>query len=98
MASLRRYEQVVLLAIEESEAALTRYSRALRSRAHLESSADSSARAADIARKLYESGLADFLSVLDADRRRLEAEDALAQRQAEVSINLVAVYKALGAS
>jgi NodT family efflux transporter outer membrane factor (OMF) lipoprotein len=97
-ASFRRYEQVVLLAIEESEGALTRYSRALASRDHLADSAESSARAADIARKLYESGLADFLSVLDADRRRLQAEDALAQRETEVSVNLVSVYKALGAS
>ncbi len=98
LETLRRYEQTVLLAIEESEGALTRYARSLDSRDHLERSAEASARAADIARRLYESGLTDFLSVLDADRRRLLAEDALAERQAEASVNLVAVYKALGAS
>ena len=96
-ASLARYEQAVLLAIEESERALTDWSRSRRSRDELEQAARSSAEAADIARRLYDSGLADFLSVLDADRRRLEAEDALALRQTQVSVNLVAVYKALGA-
>ena len=96
-ASAAVYEQTVLLAVEESEAALTRYSRSLTSSRHLEASAESSARAAGIARQLYESGLSDFLSVLDADRRRLEAEDALAARQTSVGVNLVAVYKSLGA-
>jgi len=97
LASLARYEQAILLAIEESERALTDWSRSRRSRDELEQAARSSAEAAEIARRLYDSGLADFLSVLDADRRRLEAEDALALRQTEVSVNLVAVYKALGA-
>ncbi len=96
-ASAAAYEQTVLLAVEESEAALTRYSRSLKSSRHLEASAESSAKAAEIARQLYESGLSDFLSVLDADRRRLEAEDALAARQTAVGVNLVAVYKSLGA-
>ncbi|MEM8816034.1 MAG: efflux RND transporter permease subunit [Pseudomonadota bacterium] len=95
-ASAASYEQAVLLAVEESEAALTRYSRSVQSRDHLSASAQSSAEAAAIARKLYESGLTDFLSVLDADRRRLEAEDSLAARRTAVAVNLVAVYKSLG--
>ena len=98
LASVAQYEQAVLFALEESEGALTRYRRSLESRDHLADSAESSAEAAGIARRLYESGLTDFLSVLDAERRQLEADDALARRQAEVSVNLVAVYKALGAS
>lgn len=98
LTALQQYEQGVLLAIEDSEAALTRYSRAQSSRDHLAVSAAASAEAAAIARRLYDSGLTDFLSVLDADRRRLVAEDALAVRETEVSVNLVAVYKALGAS
>ena len=96
-AALAAYEQAVALAIEESEVALTRYRRSLESRRMLASSATSSAEAADIARRLYQSGLTDFLSVLDADRRRLEAEDALAVRQTETIVRLAAAYKALGA-
>nr|MDJ0751770.1 efflux transporter outer membrane subunit [Woeseiaceae bacterium] len=96
-ATLAAYEQAVALAIEESEIALTRYRRSLESRRMLSDAALSSAQAADIARRLYDSGLTSFLSVLDADRRRLEAEDALAVRQTETVLSLVAAYKALGA-
>ncbi len=97
VASERRYRRALLLAIEDSEGSLNRYGRSLESASHLETSSESSARAADIARRLYESGLRDFLSVLDAERRKLEAEDALAVRRTEVALNLVAVYKSLGA-
>ncbi len=96
-ATLAAYEQAVAIAIEESEIALTRYRQSLESRQMLARAASSSAEAADIARRLYLSGLTDFLSVLDADRRRLEAEDALAVRQTETVVSLVAAYKALGA-
>jgi multidrug efflux system outer membrane protein len=96
-AALAGYEQAVLLAIEESEGALVRYGRTLDSRDELAEAASASAEAADVAGKLYDSGLADFLNVLDADRRRLLAEDELVVRQTETLINLVAVYKALGA-
>ena len=95
-AAERAYRQAVLLAIEESEGALIRYRRVQESCDRLVASAEASAAAADIARKLYDSGLRDFLSVLDADRRRLEAEDALAARRTEAAVNLIAVYKALG--
>lgn len=97
-ASIAVYERTVLLALEESEGALARYARAAASKRHLATAARASADAAVIARRLYESGLTDFLSVLDADRRRLEAEDALAERATEEIVNLVAVYKALGMS
>ncbi len=96
-AVLSAYEQTVLLALEESEGALVRYRRSVTSRDELAAAASASAEAADIATRLYDSGLADFLAVLDADRRRLEAEDALARRQTETLVNLVAVYKSLGA-
>ncbi len=97
VASEARYRQAVLLAIEESEGAINRYRRSQASVAHLSESASASADAAVIARRLYESGLRGFLAVLDAERRRLIAEEALASRQTEAVLNLVAVYKALGA-
>ena len=93
---LAAYEKAVMTAIEEAETALARYSRSERSREHAAQAADASAQAADIARSLYGSGLSGFLEVLDADRRRLEAEDNLIMRQTEVAVTLVATYKALG--
>ena len=96
--TLLQYQNQVLRAVEESEGALIRYRRSLESTNHLSESAASTAQAADIARKLYESGLSNFLAVLDADRRRLEAEDALAIGETQNLVNLIAAYKALGAS
>jgi outer membrane protein, multidrug efflux system len=55
-----------------------------------------STRAASLARVRYKEGIADFLSLLDAERTQLEAEDAVARAEAGVFTGAVAVYKALG--
>ena len=41
-------------------------------------------------------GVADVLTVLDAERTRLSAQDQLADRDTRPATALVAVYKALG--
>jgi outer membrane protein TolC len=43
-----------------------------------------------------QSGLADFLGVLDAERSLYAAQDALVQSDQTVSLDLVQLYKALG--
>lgn len=96
-AQLAAYRQTVITAIQEAETALASYIRAERSRQHLRDASRASAEAADIARRLYDTGLTDFLAVLDADRRRLETEDSFIQRQTESGVALVGVYKALRA-
>ena len=48
------------------------------------------------AQQLYAQGLTDFLSVLDAERSLYTTEDALVQSQRNISLDLVALYKALG--
>ena len=49
-----------------------------------------------MAKELYTAGLSDFLSVLEAEKELYGSENDLAQSEAAVSINLVALYKALG--
>jgi len=44
----------------------------------------------------YQSGVADYIEVLDAERERLATEDALAASNAQITTNLVRLYKALG--
>jgi outer membrane protein TolC len=44
---------------------------------------------------LYTAGLSDFLSVLEAQNALYISENQLAQSDAAVAVNLVAVYKAL---
>lgn len=62
----------------------------------LETSAQGSQKAADLAHQRYEGGITDFLSVLDAERTLLEAQDRLAARQTRTVTALIAVYKSLG--
>lgn len=94
--ALARYEQTVLRALEETDASLTDYSKALVKQEHLQNSATASIEAATLARARFESGAADFLTVLDAERSVLEAEDQLARSETQTATALLATYKALG--
>jgi multidrug efflux system outer membrane protein len=63
----------------------------------LRESALESQRATELARLRYQDGVSDFLTVLDAERRQLEAEDFLARSATRTAVALVAVFKALAA-
>jgi multidrug efflux system outer membrane protein len=94
--SAAQYEQVVLLAIEEVENALVAYREQQERLVALVEQARESTRAADIARVRYREGVADFLSLLDAERTQLQAENGVAEAEADVFVNMVSVYKSLG--
>ncbi len=90
------YEQTVLRAIEDVEGALTGYGQnQLRLQRLVEASARSS-RAAELAEVRYREGAAPYLSVLDAQRTLLRAQDAVAEAETASYTSLVALYKALG--
>jgi outer membrane protein, multidrug efflux system len=95
-AQLAQYEETVLTSLEETENALVDYGRARARRDYLAESVNASQAAATLARSRYDNGATDFLSVLDAERVLLQAQDQLAQTQTETATALVAVYKALG--
>ena len=95
-AALARYEQSVLQALEDTDASLTNYAQALVKERHVRDSAEASAQAARLAHARYDSGVADFLTVLDAERTALESEDLLARSQTQTATALLSVYKALG--
>lgn len=92
---LARYQQTVLLALEDTENALVRYARARDEDAHLARAATDSARAAELARVRFEAGAADLFEVLDAERNRLQAQDALADVRTRSVSGAVGVYRAL---
>lgn len=94
--ALAAYEAAVLAAGEEAENALTAYAGERVRRDHLADAAAAARSAADLAQLQYRSGVVDFQSVLEAERARLDLEDALAASTAKVTTNLVALYKALG--
>lgn len=92
---LARYEQTVLLALEDTENALVRHARARVEDQHLEQAALDSEKAAQLARVRYEAGAADLFEVLDAERTKLQAQDAFADGRTRSVNSAVALYKAL---
>jgi multidrug efflux system outer membrane protein len=92
---LARYQQSVLLALEDTENALVRYARARVEDQHLEQAAVDSATAARLARVRYEAGAADLFEVLDAERTQLNAQEAFADGRTRSASSAVALYKAL---
>jgi multidrug efflux system outer membrane protein len=94
--SIAEFEQVVLRALEETENALVNYRGEQERLVRLADQARESTRAATIARVRYQAGVVDFLALLDAERTQLQAEDAVAQAEANVFTSVIALYKALG--
>jgi len=86
----------VLRALEETENALANYHAQQARLIKLNDQARESKRAADIARLRYREGVVDFLSLLDAERTQLQAEDAVAESEKDVYVAVIALYKALG--
>ena len=94
--ALDQYRETVLNALEETEDALVTHDRDRDQLLHAEDAARESATAARLAEIRYKGGMVDFLSVLDAERTQLQAENALAQARTSAATSLIAVYKALG--
>lgn len=95
-ARAAEFEQSILLALEETDNALQRFSREEERRLYLLAAAQSSTQAAGFARQRFEIGTSDFIGVLDAERSQLAVNAELAQSETQLLLNLVAVYKALG--
>jgi NodT family efflux transporter outer membrane factor (OMF) lipoprotein len=94
--ALLSYQQTILLAVRESEEALTNYANEQVRREQLQNAVTSSRRAVDLAQELYAKGITDFTGVLDAQRTLLGDEEALVLSEAAVAEDAIAVYKALG--
>lgn len=94
--ALATYEQQVLLALEESENAFSDYGKRQQRLLSLIKQSESSRAAADLAGIQYKEGSVDYLVLLDAERERLNAEDAQAQGEIDQYRGIVAIYKALG--
>ncbi|NIK01777.1 efflux transporter outer membrane subunit [Xanthomonas cannabis] len=94
--ALAQYQQAVLLALEDTENALIGYGRQQARLAIVVEQANAARRAEQLAQIRYREGSEDFLTLLDAQRTQLAADDALARAEAAVNVGVVGVYKALG--
>jgi len=94
--SLLVYEQTVLKALEETENALSGFTRNAQQAAELLAAARAAQEAADIARKRWAVGSIDQLALLDAERQVLSARDQLTLADTATATAIVEVYRALG--
>ena len=94
--SLLTYRQTVLAAVQEVENALIASAKEQEHRQSLADAVAANRLAVELATKLYAEGHTDFLNVLSAQQALLTSEDALVQSVAAISLDFVALYKALG--
>jgi len=90
------YQKNVLTAIQDVENALISFYNEQEHRKALTEAVRSNRKAVELSMQLYSEGQTDFLSVLDAQRSLYVSEDALVQSTRNLSIDLIALYKALG--
>jgi len=95
-AELSRYEQTVLLALEDTENALMQVGRTRERRDALVAAVAASEEAATLADARYQAGAVDFLASLDAQRTVLSFQLQLSESQTRTVTALIALYKALG--
>ena len=93
--ALANFDQTVLVALQETETALSAYANELDRRAALTTARDRAADAERLSRLRFDAGADSFLSLLDAQRTLAQADAALAASEAQVSNNQITLFKAL---
>ncbi|MFN8389799.1 MAG: efflux transporter outer membrane subunit [Bdellovibrionota bacterium] len=94
--ALVQYQLTVLRALNEVERALSTYQQEKERVAALSAAAAESAKAVDIANRLYRAGLTDFINVLTAERTSFSAQQALLDSRRNGLQSVTDLYKALG--
>jgi NodT family efflux transporter outer membrane factor (OMF) lipoprotein len=90
------YANTVLRAQQEVEDALIGYLLGAEEVARLAESVAAANRAVDISLVQYREGATDFTSVLTTQQSKLREADLLASTRGAVTLNVIALYKALG--
>jgi NodT family efflux transporter outer membrane factor (OMF) lipoprotein len=90
------YEAAILDALRDVEDAIVAYGKEMVRRESLARAEQSARRTVELAESQYRGGESGFLPVLDAQRSLFQAQDELVRSEAEVTTNLIRLYKALG--
>ena len=94
--ALLAYQTAVSQALKDVEDALVQYEYEHDRHVALVGAVVQARRARQVTAQIYSGGLADQTATLQAERAVYQAEDNLAQSEASLRIDLVALYKALG--
>jgi NodT family efflux transporter outer membrane factor (OMF) lipoprotein len=95
-AALAAYQKAVLVSLQEAENAIVAYAQEQNRHRALADAVSENSRSLEMADNLYKNGRVNFLDVLDARRSLYQSDDELALSDQTVSLDLVALYKALG--
>ena len=94
--SILTYRQTVLTAIREVEDARVASAKEQERRKALLDAAAANRKAVELSTKLYAEGQTDYLNVISAQQGLYSSEDSLVQSTQAMSVDLIALYKALG--
>lgn len=95
-AAVLNYRQTVLSALGDVENALVSYRSDQQREVGLDKTISALQNAFDLASDSYRQGIASFIDVLDAQRQLAQASQQREQARVQSSLDLVALYKALG--
>jgi len=90
------YELTLDNALGEARDAYSSYTQEYHCFQSLQGAVKAARAAVDISNDLYKNGLKDFNNVLDAQRSLLALEEALTISRGRITLNIIALYKALG--
>lgn len=90
------YQATVLQAAEEVDNALVNYVRQKQRRQNLLQAVVANRRSVELSQKRYQGGDVSFQRVLDSQRSLLQSQDQLAVNEANITVSLIQVYRALG--
>ncbi len=94
--ALAQYEQTVLQAMQDAETSLSRYGNQRTTVARLARASASAGKASMLTDQRNTAGTISTIDVLDVERQRLQAQQSLAQAQADYTTAYVALQKSLG--
>ncbi len=95
-AAALSYEKAVQTAVGETRNAYSAYTQQYHRYLSLQGAVKAAKDAENISQDLYKNGLADFNNVLDAQRSLLTLEESLTISRGQITVDLIALYKALG--
>lgn len=90
------YELAIQEAYREVRNAYAEYTQQYHRYQALQGAVKAAQDAVAISNDLYKNGLRDFTAVIDAQRSLLSLEEALVISRGQITVNLIALYKALG--
>lgn len=90
------YRQTVLTALQDVENALVSYRNDQQQVDGLDQTVEALQNAFDLASDSYKQGLSSFIEALDAQRQLAQAKQQAVSARLQTSLDLVALYKALG--